>query len=149
MQIKAYILGQKNKQMYLKFFFYVHAVNSVFTKTVTGILINIDFLQKYHVYAEERKSHRFGMTWGQCRTGHLEHREYFPVGRCTMWASPLRNTCEYVKNTTLIYGVVCCGPGLVGRSVPKRPGPLFGPSPPLPEGKDTMTSFLFLSELSL
>ncbi len=30
--------------------------------------------------------------------------------------------------------MVCCGPGLVGRSVPKSPGPLFGPSPPLASG---------------
>ncbi len=27
--------------------------------------------------------------------------------------------------------MVWCGPGLVGRSVPKYPGPLFGPSPTL------------------
>ncbi len=33
--------------------------------------------------------------------------------------------------THLWCGAVCCGPGLVGRSVPKSPGPLFGPSPPL------------------
>ncbi len=43
-----------------------------------------------------------------------------------------------VKNMPLIYGgiflpsrgTVCCGPGLVGRSLPKSPVPLFGPSPP-------------------
>ncbi len=33
--------------------------------------------------------------------------------------------------THLWCGAVCCGPDLVGRSVPKSPGPLFGPSPPL------------------
>ncbi len=33
--------------------------------------------------------------------------------------------------THLWCGAVCCGPGLVGRSVPKSAGTLFGPSPPL------------------
>ncbi len=33
--------------------------------------------------------------------------------------------------THLWCGAVCCGLDLVGRSVPKSPGPLFGPSPPL------------------
>ncbi len=33
--------------------------------------------------------------------------------------------------THLWCGAVCCGLGLVGRSVPKSPGPLSGPSPPL------------------
>ncbi len=30
-----------------------------------------------------------------------------------------------------VTGAVCCELGLVGHSVPKSPGPLFGPSPPL------------------
>ncbi len=85
--------------MYLKFFFYVHAVEFSVHQNCYW------YSYKYRLYAKvlclcRRK--KVIQVWNDLRAvadWPSGAPGVFPVGRCIMWASPFRNTCEYnVKN---------------------------------------------------